>query len=326
MRYNRGVEIVAQLAVLVWSFKGGAPADAPPLVAEGCVYYAVADKRLHVLRLDDGEELWSRRFKAPLPVTPVLDGEIVYQYVPHPEGRLYALRVTDGKVAWRARAGPGVVTAAAGAGVVAVGRGDAALFYDRLSGDEVARIEFGEVVVGAAYGGEGRFLVWTGGGYVAACRPPETEPLWRTGVEAGGVNGVAAGGRAYVAAAGDLACYDMVTGEEVWRTGLGEPLARAPVVAGDVLFVAGRRSAFACGAGDGDVLWEFKPGGNVVGVAAHRGRAVVACEDGRFFAASADGSEELLRLEGYSATAPAVSADLLLVGDGEKHLRCFKLE
>jgi len=321
------VEIAAQLAVLVWSFKAGAPADAPPLVAEGRVFYAVADKKIYVVRLDDGKELWSRRFRAPLPVTPVLEDELVYQYVPYPEGYLYALRVADGKVAWRARAGPGVVCPAAGDGVVAVGRGDDAVFYDSLSGEEVARVKFDEAVVGAAYGGGGAFLVWTGGGRVAACRPGEAEPVWRTRVAASGVFGAVASGRAYLAAAsGDVACYDVSTGEEVWRDELNEPLAGAPVVAGDALFVAGRRSVFACSASGGEVLWTFNPGGNVVGVAAAGGRAVVACEDGRLFAASAQGSEELLRLDGYAAAAPAVAAGFLLAADGENRLHCFKFE
>jgi outer membrane protein assembly factor BamB len=327
LRYNRGVELLITTAVLIWSFKAGAPADAPPLVAENRVYYAAGDKKLYALRLEDGSELWSRRFKAPLPEAPVSAGDYVYLYVPHPEGRIYALRAADGKNVWRGRAGPGVVKAAVGERAVAVGHGEAVVFYDRLSGAEEGKVRFDENVVGAAYAGDGTFLAWTGGGYVAACRPRDAEPLWRTRAVVGGVYVAAASGRAYVAgASGEMASYDLLTGDEIWRTELGEPLTGAPVASGDEIFVPGRRTVFTCDALTGEILWAFEPGGNVVGAAVHRGRAVVACEDGRVYAATAEGSEEIFKLESYAATAPAAAADLILATDGEKRLLCFKFE
>jgi outer membrane protein assembly factor BamB len=327
LRYNRRVDALTVAVALVWSFKAGAPADAPPLAESGRVYYAASDKHLYALRLGDGAKLWSRRFKAPLPEAPVRGGEAIYLCVPYPEGRLYALRAADGKNVWRERAGPGVVKAAVGERVVAAGRGPAVVFYDLASGYEKGKVSFEEDIVGAAYAGDDTFLVWTGGGLVAACRPGETEVLWEKRAAASGVYVTVAGGRVYVAAAlGELAAYDALNGEESWRTDLGEPLVGASVVDPDALFVAGRRTVFACGAGGGEVLWTFEPGGNVVGVAAYGGFAVIACEDGRVFAATRAGGEELLKLPRYAATAPAVAGDYLLVVDGEKRLHCFKFE
>jgi outer membrane protein assembly factor BamB len=327
LRYNRGVDGLTVAAVLVWSFKAGASADAPPLVAGDRVYYAAADKNVYALRLDDGEKLWSRRFKAPLPASPVLEGDLIYQYVPYPEGRVYGLRPADGKKVWRAAAGPGVVYPAAGAGVVAVGEAAAAVFYDGLSGEEVGRVRLEEDVVGAAYGGGGLFLIWSGAGLVAAVRPSDDAPIWRERVASSGVYAAATSARVNVAAAsGTFASYDFRTGEEIWRRELGEPLAGAPITVDDTLFVPGRRTLFACGAADGEVLWAAKPGGNLVGIAAYGRRALVACEDGRVLAATSEGTEELLRLEGYAATGPAVAGDLLLITDGKKRLSCFRLE
>jgi len=326
LRYNRAVDAVTVTAVLVWSFKAGAPADVPPLVAGDSVYYAAADKKVYALRLDDGEKLWSRRFKAPLPASPVLEGDLIYQYVPYPEGRVYALRPADGKKVWRAAAGPGVVYPAVGAGVVAVGEAAAAVFYDGLSGEEVGRVRLEEDVVGAAYGGGGLFVIWSGAGLIAAVRPSEDVPIWQAKAASSGVYAAVDSERVNVAAAaGTFASYDLRTGEMIWRRELGEPLAGAPVSIGDTLFVAGRRTVFACGAAEGEVLWAAEPGGNVVGIAAYGRRAVVACEDGRVLAATSEGTEELLRLEGYAATPPAVAADLLLITDGKKRLSCFKL-
>ncbi len=313
-------------AVLVWSFKAGAPADAPPLVAGDRVYYAAADKRVYALRLDDGEKLWSRRFKAPLPAAPVVEGGLIYQYVPYPEGRVYALRPADGKKVWRAAAGPGVVYPAAGAGVVAVGEEAAAVFYDGLSGEEVGRVRLEEDVVGAAYGGGGLFLIWSGAGLIAAVRPSEDLPIWEAKVASSGLYAAVTAERVNVAAAsGTFTSYDLRTGEEIWRRELGEALAGAPVAVDDTLFVPGRRTLFACGAADGEPLWAVEPGGNVVGIAAYGLRAVVACEDGRVWVAAPEGTEELLRLERYAAMPPTVAADLLLISDGRKRLNCFKL-
>jgi outer membrane protein assembly factor BamB len=118
----------------------------------------------------------------------------------------------------------------------------------------------------------------------------------------------------------------MLTGDEYWRTEFGEPLVNAPIAGDDVLLAAGRRTVFACDATTGEIRWTFEPGGNVVGAAVHGGRAVVACEDGRVYVATAEGAEELFKLEGYAATAPAVAGDLVLAVDGGKRLSCFKLE
>jgi outer membrane protein assembly factor BamB len=319
------VETLAVAVALVWSFKAGAPADAPPLVNGDRVYYAASDKKLYALRLDDGAELWSRRFKAPLAEPPVGGSESVYLCVPHPEGRLYALRAADGKNLWREPAGPGVVKAAVGERVAAVGRGPAVVFYDLASGSEEGKVLFDEDVVGAAYAGDAMFLVWTGGGLVAACRDGEAKPLWENRLAASAVYVTVAGDRAYAAAAlGELASYDLLTGEENWRTNLGGPLTGAPLVNDDTLFVAARRAVFACNGRGGEVLWTFEPGGNVVGAATYGRSAVVACEDGRVYAATEGRGAELFSLPGYAATAPTVAGDFLLLVDGEKRLRCFK--
>jgi outer membrane protein assembly factor BamB len=316
--------------VLVWSFKAGASADAPPLVADGQVFYAASDKKLYALSAADGEELWSRRFKAPLPVSPVFGDGYVYLYVPHPEGRIYALRPSDGKVMWKSPAGPGVVSAAAGGGVVAVGLGRAAVFYDRLTGDERGRVLLEDDVVGASYAGGESFVVWTGGGRLARCHPSDAEPAWEVEAATGGVSAVAAGGRVYAgAAAGAIVCYDAETGDEMWRRGTDEPLTDSPLSMTDgVLLVAGRRKIFAFSAADGESRWTSEPGGNVVGAAPYDGGAVAACEDGRVVFARAGGGEPaaLVTLDAYAATGPSIAEGRVYVADGKKSLQCYKIE
>jgi outer membrane protein assembly factor BamB len=324
------VEWTTFALVLVWSFKAGASADAPPIVAEGQVFYAASDKKLYALSAVDGEELWSRRFKAPLPGAPLSGDGYICQYVPYPEGSLYALRPSDGKVMWKAPAGPGVVSAAAGGGVVAVGHGSAAVFYDRLSGEERSRVFFEEDVVGAAYAGGESFVVWTGRGRLSRCRGGDPKSAWDAEVATGGVNAVVAEGRVYAAAIeGTLGCYDAETAEEIWRRDVGEPLTdAAPSITDGSVLVAGRRKIYAFSATDGELRWTSEPGGNVVGAAAYGGGAIVACEDGRVVFAAPGGGEPglLATLDGYAAAAPLIAEGRLYVTDGKKSLRCYRIE
>jgi outer membrane protein assembly factor BamB len=324
------MELITYALVLVWSFKAGASADAPPLVVDDYVFYAASDKKLYALNVADGQELWSRRFKAPLPVSPISGDGYIYQYVPYPEGRIYALRPSDGDVMWKAAAGPGVVAAAAGGGVIAVGRGNAAIFYDRLTGEERGRVAFGDDVVGASYVGGESFVVWTGRGRVARCGPGDEEAAWEVEAATGGVSAAVAGNRVYAgAAAGTIACYDVETGDEMWFLDVGEPFTGAPPsVADGVLIVAGRRKVFAVSCAYGELRWVSEPGGNVVGAAPYDGGAIVACEDGRVVLARAGGGEpeELAALDEYGAAAPMVAGGRVYVTDGKKRLKCYKIE
>lgn len=324
------MEFTTFALVLAWSFKAGASADAPPLVTGGQVFYAASDKKLYALSAADGEELWSRRFKAPLPAAPVSGDGYVYQHVPYPEGNLYALRPSDGQVMWKSPAGPGVVSAAAGGGVVAVGHGNAAVFYDRLSGEERGRVFFEDDVVGATHVGGESFVVWTGRGLLARCDAGNAEPAWEADAATGGVNAVAAGGRVYVgAAAGAVVCYDAETGDEIWRGEAVGPLTDAPpAIADGVVLVAGRRAVYTFSAMDGELLWTFEAGGNVVGAAPYGGGAVVACEDGRVFMVPAGGGEPVAAatLDGYAAAAPLAAEGHVYVTDGKKSLQCYRIE
>jgi len=319
------VQAIILTATLVWAFRAGAPADVPPLLTPGYAYYAAADKHLYALRIEDGEKLWSRRFKAPLAAAPVAAGDVVFQYVPHPEGKLYALRAGSGEVVWRAAAGPGLVTPAVGEGVVAAGRGKEAVFWEAATGRVVGTVRFEEEVAGLAYAAKGVFVAWTGGGRVAACRPGAAEADWTVRPAGGGVFVTVDEGRLYVvAAAGAVAAYDLYSGEELWRAALGEPAAGAGLRAGSLLVVPGRRTVAAFDPGRGGESWRWAPGGNVKGIAAAREGIVVACEDGRLYAGG-PAWEEVARAEEYAAAAPAAAGAYLFVADGKNYLRCYRL-
>jgi outer membrane protein assembly factor BamB len=320
------MEWITLTTTLLWAFRAGAPADVPPLLTPGYVYYAAADKKLYALRAEDGEEFWSRRFKAPLTVAPVAEGNSIFQYVSYPEGKLYALRAGSGEVIWRVAAGPGVVTPAVGESVVAAGRGEEAAFWEAATGKELGAVPFEENVAGVAYVGDGVFVAWTGGGRVAACRPGAAAAEWTARPVVGGVFVKAVAERLYVvAAAGTVVAYDLPSGEERWRAEMGEPVAGAGVWAEGALVVPGRRTVAAFEAGGGE-RWRWAPGGNVVGLAASPEGVIVACEDGRVYAGDGPADwEEIVRVEAYAASGPAIAGDLLFLTDGKNYLRCYRL-
>lgn len=319
------MEPLALAAVWLWSFQAGAPADAPPTVADGVIYYACPDKRVYALALDSGKRLWTKSFKAPLDTAPVVADGRLYQYIPFPSEELQCWDLTTRKRLWRVRAGPGAIRPAVGDSLVAVGNRHNVVIYDEQGG-EVGRARLADNVAGIA-AAENGFLVWTTAGE-AAFIPADShgEPLWTGAVAPGGLYVTVRDGRAWFAAGnGELACWEVESGRELWRTSLGEALIAAPEIDGD-LTVTGRRAVFGISAADGDVRWRFAPGGNVVGAASYRGGAVVAAEDGGIFYTYGEGGCEVVKLQKFAAVRPVVAGDYLILGDGVKRLQIYKLE
>lgn len=319
------MESLAIAAVWLWSFQAGAPADAAPTVADGVIYYACPDKRLYALALDSGKRSWAKSFKAPLDKTPVVDDGRLYQSIPFPSEEIQCWDLATGKRLWRVRAGPGPIRPAAGNSLVAVGNRHNVVIYDNQGG-EVGRVRLADNVAGIA-AAENGFLAWTTAGdaaYIAA--NSHGEPVWTKAVAPGGLYAVVRDGCAWFAAGnGDLACWEVASGRELWRTSLGEALIAAPETNGD-LVVTGRRTVFGISAADGVVRWRFAPGGNIVGAAPYRGGAVVAAEGGGVYYTCGEDGCEIAKLQKYTAAGPMVVGDYLIVGDGVKRLQVYKLE
>jgi outer membrane protein assembly factor BamB len=70
-----------------------------PAVADGRVFAGGFDGRLRAFQATTGEELWSKSVGGRILGPPVVIGPYVFFSVL--EGRTYALRVTDGNIAWR---------------------------------------------------------------------------------------------------------------------------------------------------------------------------------------------------------------------------------
>jgi outer membrane protein assembly factor BamB len=222
---------------------------------------------------------------------------------------------------------------AVGGGVVAAALKHELVFFDAASGEESGRTPFDGVVTGAAATGGGDFVAWTAAGRMGRCGPGRAESSWETDAARAAIYPAVAGNRIYVAeASGAVACYDVATGDELWRRETGDKLGAPPELAGKGMVVAGRRTLLTFDV-EGELLSEVLFDGNVVGAAASAGGAVVVREDGRVLIVYTGGSEggqgeitELFRLEEYAACAPVIAGRLLFVADGKEQLKCYELE
>ena len=320
------METILVTATLLWSFKAGAPADAAAVVAGDRVYFACADKKLYALRLADGEKVWARRFKAPLAASPAAAAGAVFHYVPYPEGKIYAFREASGKRAWRAAAGKGLVNVAATAAFVAAPLGDAVVFYDAGSGEQVGKCNLGGRVAGVVAAPGELFVAWTAGGDVAAIRAGAPSPRWKKNAAPTGLFVTVGDDRVFaVGAPGVVVALSLEDGDEIWRREFPGPAAGPPSPAGPIVIVPFRRTVVALDAADGVTSWEQPAAANAVGAAPYRDGAVIVYEDGRWAWASAAAAADLGALAGRVTAAPTVAGDLVLVSDGVNRLNCYRL-
>lgn len=91
----------APIAPAVWTFDAGAPVWADVSFADGVLYVAADDGRLHALDSRTGRRRWSFATGGALRARPVRDGDAVF--VQSDDGFLYRVGAADGRQRWRVR-------------------------------------------------------------------------------------------------------------------------------------------------------------------------------------------------------------------------------
>ncbi len=277
------------------------------------VWVGASDGVIRALALADGATLWQARLGAPISSTPAVAGDQLF--VTTRDGRLHALEAANGTVRWTVESGPAL-----------------SMPWGHESGDRYTpspTVSGNLVVWGAADGvlrvndrhsGTERWHARTGG------------PIWDSPAIADGV--------AYVGSAdGLLYAFDLDTGERHWafRTeGAGlvsakygfdrRTLQSSPAVA-DGLVLVGARDGFlyAIHVTDGSLAWRFDHQISwVIGSPSVDDSMVyVGSSDAQFLQALdvATGAERWrTKLHGVVWSSPAVTGDLVVVGDGAGHV------
>lgn len=103
------------------------PYFSSPALTGDTLFIGGDDKRLHALRLSDGEEEWNFRTQGKVTSSPVVSGNTVY--FGSEDGRFYAVDTTTGKEVWRYEIGaPVKASPAVVGGRVLVGADDGVLY------------------------------------------------------------------------------------------------------------------------------------------------------------------------------------------------------
>jgi len=321
---NNTVSAVSPAGQVLWHADLTPPDVVPGAVTGGGLAYA--DGKLFVttgfgaliaLDASSGQQLWIKKFDAPITAAPMVDGNLVY--VVSRDGYGWAISTSNGKMLWEIE-GTAATAGNLGAGAPAIA-GKAVLFpFDSGEVDAVLRLG-GISLWSASIAGE------------------------RTGSARGGeVNGiiggpVISGSTAYIATgAGRLAAVDTDSGARLWTATEGG-MGPVTVAGGSLFLVSDQGLMMRLNASDGSTVWSAP-------LPLYVNPKVAAREDiyvhygpilagGRLIVASTDGllreidptSGTLLRttsLGAPAAAAPIVVDGTLYVLTADGQLRAFR--
>ncbi len=252
---------------------------APPVIADGVLFFLDADHRVHAVQARDGERLWARalrpqggRDRAARGGGLAAAGGRVF--VTTGFGFIAALDAANGQEVWRADAGAPFQSAptVSGARVYATTNDSELMAFDAGTGDVAwthqAIAEPARILSASSVAIDGDTLVAPfASGELSALLAANGRRLWSDSLSRSGrltslsaINDIAGrpvidGGVAYAAShSGILAAIDLRTGQRVWARGFAS--TQTPWVAGDVLYavsVDGELAAFS--RATGGVYW-----------------------------------------------------------------------
>lgn len=270
----------------VWRAAVGRGIAGAPALTEELVAVAQVDRQVAILDRATGEVIWRRRLANPPGGGPLVDGDRVFVATQEASGRVYALRLRDGKGVW-----------------------------SEAVGDAAAPLALDDTLVLAA----------TTAGVVAAFGVTEGQRVWRTRVP-GAVRTVPVpvrGGIVVATGSDSLFLLDRATGAIRLRIGL-HGSAVAAVALGDSCLLVGTSagSLVALDATGFRPLWDTDLGGSVVGtVALWRGAAYALTHGGTLWRVPLDRPSAATRVEtgivARAGPAPTASGVFLSAVNGE---------
>jgi outer membrane protein assembly factor BamB len=330
-------ELPAELE-LFWSYDCGEPVVSSPVVRGGRVYVGADDGKLHAIDFESGAAVWSFATEDMIEAPPLVRGELVY--VGSTDGHLYAVDAESGEERWRFRGEDKFVGSANWLapegelpGRVVAGCYDNRLYcLDAESGEKLWSYETDNYINGtpAVTGGRVVFGGCDAVLHVVDGRTGEAAARVDLGAECYVAGSTAAvDGRAYLGHYGNaFVCFDLASGEEVWRLeDERHAFFSAPAVGAERVVFGGRNKQVHCvDRATGELLWRFPTRRKVDGSPVIAGdKVIVGSGDGRLYLLDLKSGEELWSYEvGRSiSSSPAVTAGRVVVGADDGQIYCF---
>jgi outer membrane protein assembly factor BamB len=146
----------------VWSSRAGRRFSSPLVHRDDLLYGGSIDRKVYAVDLGSGEIRWAKRLSGMVLGGVLVDDETVFAATSRPEGRVYALRRSDGTPLWHTATGPiGAPLALVEGLLVAEGQGGEVLGLQPRTGAIVWRRRVGVSRIAAVPAGDGGLLVAT---------------------------------------------------------------------------------------------------------------------------------------------------------------------
>ncbi|MEX2157462.1 MAG: PQQ-binding-like beta-propeller repeat protein [Gemmatimonadales bacterium] len=228
----------------LWRAGVGRAVRGSPALGEAIVAVGTADRYVVLVDRASGDILWRSRIDGTIRAGPLLDEDRLYVATEaQPDGRVYAIRLRDGKQIWRTRVGSVVAPLAFDSDALYAGTEEGTVL--RLE-PERGRVQWRRALNGAVRAGP----VPTPYGLAVATT---ADTLYLLDRETGVVRGrlptpgsvlatpATDGRRLYLATmSGRVVAIDLATWSVRWDRPAGDAVYGAPALAGDTLYVVAR--------------------------------------------------------------------------------------
>ena len=228
----------------LWHVDMGRGVRGSPALGESVLAAGTADRNLVLLDRASGEILWRARLNGTVRAGPLLDEDRIYVATEsQPQGRVYAVRLRDGRQLWRARVGSVAAPLAFdGEGIYAATEEGLVLRLEPERGATQWRVALsGAVRAGPVVTPNGLVVVTT------------TDTLYLLDRQSGGVRSrlqlpgtvlatpATDGRRVYLTTTnGRVVAVDLSSWTVTWQRVAGDAVYGAPALMGDTLFVLSR--------------------------------------------------------------------------------------
>jgi outer membrane protein assembly factor BamB len=228
----------------LWHTGLGRGARGSPAIAEAVIAVGTADRNVTLVDRTSGAVIWRSRLDGTVRAGPLLDADRLYiGSEAQPDGRVYALRLRDGKILWRARTGSVAAPLAFDGEALYAGTEDGVAL--RLE-PERGRIQWRAALAGAIRSGPlvtpyGVVVATTGDSLYLIDR--NTGTVHQRLRLPGTVLGTAAtdGKRAYLGTVnGRIVAVDLASWTIAWDRAAGDAVYGAPALVDETLFVLAR--------------------------------------------------------------------------------------